>query len=86
MTCEVVRMGGHMAILCGRNRRGKPKKCWVAHCKMDATRLCDRPVGDGKTCDHPVCDGDAYRIGENTDYCPACWLEEEKRKAEMAEA
>lgn len=67
MTCETVRIGGVVAIVCGRGRRDR-KRC---HCGAPATKLCDhRGAGRKKTCDAPLCDAHAVRIGANIDFCP----------------
>jgi hypothetical protein len=57
------------AIICGV-RRPKSKPCWVSHCGKPNTKLCDWPVGDGKTCDAPICDKHATNVGPDRDVCP----------------
>jgi hypothetical protein len=61
--------GQVMAIVCGLRRRALPR------CKFcgqgEATKLCDFPMGNGKTCDVPMCDGCAKVMGFDRDYCPA---------------
>lgn len=67
MTCETVKIGNAVAIVCSRGRRSR-KRC---ACGRPATKLCDhRDVGRRKTCDEPLCDQHAVRIGANIDFCP----------------
>lgn len=40
----------------------KPKPCSFCH-KRPTSKLCDYPVGDGKTCDAGMCDQCATRQG-----------------------
>lgn len=54
------------AIICGGGHRIKP----CATCSHIATKLCDFPIGKGKTCDAPICDGCATEVGMGIDYCP----------------
>ena len=75
--CEHVELenGGYM-ILChsGPDPRAKCVVCGV----KGADRLCDWPVGNGKTCDRPLCRRCArHPVPEfgkeesaDTDYCP----------------
>jgi hypothetical protein len=55
------------AFVCG-GRRNQFKPC--ATCSHLATKLCDFPTGNGKTCDAPICDGCATEVGMGIDYCP----------------
>ena len=48
-------------------RGSREKKC--RHCTRPSTRLCDFPVGVGKTCDIPICDACATPVGPDRDYC-----------------
>lgn len=69
MACEVVNGGlafpGGM-IVCGRGRRKQCKWCG----RRPVTKLCDYPVGHGRTCDAEMCDECATHIAHETDYCP----------------
>lgn len=66
MPCYVSKgKDGHPFFFCGRNL--KEKKC--ADCLDLASKLCDYPVGKGKTCDRPVCDLHSAAVGPNLDYC-----------------
>jgi hypothetical protein len=65
--CRYVKLpqGGFALV---RYAPSRPKKCrW---CAYHGSRLCDFPVGDGKTCDAPMCGKHARRIDDKTDYCP----------------
>lgn len=35
-----------------------------------AGKLCDFPLGHGKTCSAPICDKHATKGGKDIDYCP----------------
>lgn len=39
-------------------------------CGIVADKLCDAPVGNGKTCDIALCEKCATNIGPETDLCP----------------
>jgi hypothetical protein len=72
MTCEVVKLGDGTSMIscsCGsRGRVAKSERCgW---CERRGTKLCDQPVGDGKTCDRRICPGHASHVEPNRDYCP----------------
>jgi hypothetical protein len=68
MACRSFRINGVAGIVCGL-RRSRPKRCSHKDCKAPGTKLCDWPIGDGKTCDKPLCDRHAVRVGDDTDYC-----------------
>lgn len=58
-------------IICSRGRRTPPCKfCQANGSFKPSTKLCDFPVGEGKTCDAPICDRHATSVGPNQDYCP----------------
>jgi hypothetical protein len=38
--------------------------------KVPSTKLCDFPIGNGKTCDAPICDRHATGAGPDIDHCP----------------
>lgn len=65
MTCETVRIGDTVAIVCGRGFRRK--RC---ACGRPATKLCDHPKPRRGTCDAPLCDRCAVNIGPDRDLCP----------------
>lgn len=46
--------------------------CGIGRPNVPATKLCDYPLGRGRTCDAPLCDRHATRVGENNDNdrCP----------------
>lgn len=69
MTCEHVRIGGTVAIVCTRGRRRRPQ-CQEPGCTRPGERQCDFPIGKGKTCDRYLCTGHAVPQGPNRDYCP----------------
>lgn len=58
--------GGGGGFVCTRGPR--MKKC--AFCSHIGTKLCDFPVGDGKTCDKPMCAHHAKSVGPDLDHCP----------------
>jgi hypothetical protein len=80
MTCETVRIGGAVAIVCSRGRRRK--RC---ACGRPATKLCDALRGASgevsaspqardrratRTCDAPLCGRCAVPAGPDRDLCP----------------
>ena len=68
MPCQHVKIpGGGYAIICGRGKR--PIICSVCH--RIGSKLCDWPVGNGKTCDRPLCDACAVSGGKEIDFCPS---------------
>lgn len=68
MTCETVKIGNAVAIVCSRGRRTR-KRC---ACGMPATKLCDhKEPGQRRTCDAPLCNGCATPAGPDRDLCPA---------------
>lgn len=77
MGCETVRAPeGNIAILCLRGRARAPL-CAVCR-RRPAARLCDWPLGEGRTCDRPLCERCAVRpatvsslrLDDTVDYCP----------------
>lgn len=67
MKCQTVKIGDGFAVVCG-SRKGMSTVCQRCQ-RLDATRLCDFPIGEGKTCDKALCIGCTIRIGRDTDYC-----------------
>ena len=66
MPCHKITGDKVLIFLCGMP--GAFTRCgW---CGRDGTRLCDYPVGDGKTCDRHACPRCMKRVGRNKDYCP----------------
>ena len=60
-------------IICSRGRKRLPpcKFCQVNGGKVvPSNKLCDFPVGHGKTCDAPMCDAHATNLGTDVDVCP----------------
>lgn len=65
MTCRPINLGGGVTgIVCSRGKR--PILC---KCGARGNKLCDFPIGDGKTCDKGMCDRHAVPMGKNMDYC-----------------
>ncbi len=70
---KVIRQQGIGAVwLCGDG----PPAPTCSRCGSLSERLCDYPLGDGKTCDLPLCwecaveQMPAYETAESIDYCP----------------
>lgn len=66
---------GGYAIICSRGSNPQ-RTCVVCHRgeRSALIRLCDYPLrGEkaGQTCDRPICAAHAYRVGPDTDLCPA---------------
>lgn len=69
MPCESYRdpeTGTTFLIRCSRAPQRLCKFCR----KLYATKLCDAPLANGKTCDAPICPSCATSGGEDIDYCP----------------
>lgn len=52
----------------------EPRPCGVTGCDRRGDRLCDYPVGRGRsrrTCDLALCDAHAVAAGPDVDFCPA---------------
>jgi hypothetical protein len=85
MPCEWLKTpdGVVMHIKCGRSR-GPKRHCKFCHEDYYGGKLCDFPVGNGRTCDAQMCDGCARtlgtqesdighgmkRLGDTIDVCP----------------
>ena len=69
MPCEHVKFPGGHAIVCTRGKR-MPRKCYM-NCGRWSSKLCDWPVGKGRTCDRPLCDTCAVAAGKDMDFCPS---------------
>lgn len=67
MPCYIghTKTGGRL-FLCGEFGQ----HCADTRCMDVATKLCDYPVGDGRTCDMPLCDSHAFNVAPEVDYCP----------------
>ncbi|MFW9872546.1 MAG: hypothetical protein ACFFG0_05535 [Candidatus Thorarchaeota archaeon] len=48
-------------------------------CGTFADKLCDYPIGKGKTCDIALCKEHAKRIGINLDLCPVHYKKYKKK-------
>ena len=54
--------------------REATKPCCCCGCLSVRARTCDFPLAGaktGKTCDRVLCEGCAFSVGANRDYCPA---------------
>lgn len=71
MECEPIKTPDGVVIVCGRRRRTERRKCFSRWCPRDAEKLCDYPIGDGKTCDRRCCDRHSRPVEgkADTDYC-----------------
>jgi hypothetical protein len=70
MTCNPVRVGDHVAIVCSQRRRHA--KCSAPGCGGPGTYLCDAPAPNrrSKTCDKHMCNAHRTPVGPGLDYCP----------------
>ena len=59
---------GSRAFICIRGRQ-RNKPCSV--CSRPGDKLCDFPLGGGKTCDKSLCNRCAVHTHPNTDVCPS---------------
>lgn len=72
MGCEPFKSEIGAGLVCSRGRRkATVRPCFVRWCSGDAGKLCDYPVGDGKTCDRQCCDKHCRPVEgkPDTDYC-----------------
>lgn len=60
--------GKAVGFVCGP--KTKARRCKVAGCRSWATKLCDWPVDDRRTCDLDLCVDHATKVGPDKDYCP----------------
>jgi len=71
MACRTIRVEhkGELrkAFICGDGLEGTTI-CRV--CGDMADRLCDYPIGNGKTCDSALCKYHSVKIKGDIDYCP----------------
>lgn len=67
MACSTLTKDGVTFLICGR---GLPQQPSCRYCANTSTKLCDFPVGNGKTCDAPICDAHASSVGPDRDLCP----------------
>lgn len=59
------------AHLCMRRHSEYCMPCWqIDRLRQLSSKLCDFPLGNGKTCDKPICNFHATSGGKNIDYCP----------------
>ena len=65
--CEWYEKDGAV-IHVNRGRGGRKQECKFCHEKYSEGKLCDFPVGNGRTCDAAMCDGCSRTIGrQHTD-------------------
>lgn len=68
MVCEpFILPNGARGCVCGPRRASS---CSHPGCLQPHTKLCDWPIGGGKTCSKRLCDGHAVSAGPDLDYCP----------------
>lgn len=69
MPCEWLK-GPNGSVIHLNVARGRKKKC--PFCKIGiVSKLCDYPVGNGKTCDAEMCDGCKRTLGyQETEFAP----------------
>ena len=64
MGCEWLQMpDGSIAHLNTGRGRGPKRHCKFCHHDYYGGKLCDFPIGNGKTCDAEMCDGCARTLG-----------------------
>jgi hypothetical protein len=71
MPCRPVYHDGKaVGFACGRGGPQTCKFCMKTNRHRPVTKLCDFPVGQGRTCDAGMCSDCATKIREEVDYCP----------------
>lgn len=79
MPCSVIKLpGGGTAIV--KHAAQRPRACSVCKRKTPDFKLCDFPVGSGKTCSAALCKACARHEDPDTDYCP---LHDDYRKGRL---
>lgn len=73
MKCDVVRVDGVTAFICGQRSKAKP--CQEQGCRGASRFQCDFPLAGeraGKTCDRFICEKHRQPMpgGAGRDYCP----------------
>lgn len=66
MSCEHVKVGNTVAIVCSRGQR-RHKCQW---CALAATLQCDWKVAAGKTCDKHLCAAHGSQVAPDKHLCP----------------
>ncbi|HZU33151.1 MAG TPA: hypothetical protein VFB79_18695 [Candidatus Angelobacter sp.] len=66
MHCDQINLNGMAMIICRSGSRPKCKFCRT----RPATKLCDAPVGRGRTCDAQMCEQCALTLNGDKDLCP----------------
>jgi hypothetical protein len=59
---------GTVAFVCTRGKR-RGNVCGICR-ERPGDKLCDYPLGGGKTCDRSLCAGCAVHSPPDTDFCP----------------
>lgn len=70
MPCDTFKFDGGGGIVCRRGKPDAPRKCGIPDCPDWASKLCDYPAQERKTCDLPLCEAHAHFAGPGRDYCP----------------
>lgn len=82
MACERLHMGTDVAMVCGVKARKLLDSC--AYCGRGATRQCDGPKSEGKTCDRFICDRCTWSPEPDKDFCPSCAPLEQDRRRQLS--
>lgn len=72
MACRIMtnKDGRFVGFACGRGHPQQPAQNCQACLTRRASKRCDWPVGDGRTCDRWLCDRCARHVSPDLDYCP----------------
>ena len=72
MPCEWLELpGGGVAHINRGRSRGPKRHCKFCHSDYYGGKLCDFPIGPGRTCDAQMCDACARTLGrQNTEIAP----------------
>ena len=63
MPCEWYKMDDRTVVHVNCGRGGRKQECKFCHEKYSEGKLCDFPVGNGKTCDAEMCSECARTLG-----------------------
>jgi hypothetical protein len=71
MPCEWIKMPDGSVVHINRGRGGKQQRCGFCGEKYREGKVCDFPIGNGKTCDAEMCSKCATTVGrQHTEYAP----------------
>lgn len=68
MPCSMIRLADGTVCYV---KHSAPRRQKCRFCARWSTKLCDFPMGNGKTCNAPCCSEHSVSVGEDRDFCEA---------------